>query len=297
MKLAGRRAFRSEIVTGERLQALAGVSVVPGHVRRFHRHLDRHAAVTVDFEEYGELDDTAIAQIARQRTIFVYTHELDAFIEHVWPRLDGGPYVLMTHNSDGGVDASRLPWLEHAGDRLERWYAQNLELRHGKLEPLPIGIANSMWPHGDLRALARVRSAPKDELVFLAFSPGTHPARRQLWESLRSAFPELPAQAPAPRGFRPYLADLARHRYCVCPRGNGIDTHRVWECLYLGVVPIVERSVHTDLWAERGLPLLQVDDWQEVEPAFLAGLDPVAPSPDLDLLRLSHYRELLAGRG
>jgi hypothetical protein len=37
-----------------------------------------------------------------------------------------------------------------------------------------------------------------------------------------------------------------RYKYVICPRGNGIDTHRVWEALYLGVVPVVH---HTSLMA------------------------------------------------
>ena len=27
--------------------------------------------------------------------------------------------------------------------------------------------------------------------------------------------------------------------FIVCPEGNGIDTHRFWECLYLGLVPVI----------------------------------------------------------
>jgi hypothetical protein len=70
----------------------------------------------------------------------------------------------------------------------------------------------------------------------------------------------------------------------------------VWECLYLGVVPIVERSTHTELWEKRGLPLLLIDDWREVNrerleweaERFAGAMTPEAR----EALRLSHYAAL-----
>lgn len=32
-------------------------------------------------------------------------------------------------------------------------------------------------------------------------------------------------------------------RYALCPRGYGVDTHRFYECIYLGCVPIVIRTL------------------------------------------------------
>jgi hypothetical protein len=62
-------------------------------------------------------------------------------------------------------------------------------------------------------------------------------------------------------------------------------------------VPIVERSVHTELWEERGLPLLVIDDWAEVTRERLEAEAPRferAFAPDsLAPLRLSHYAALV----
>jgi hypothetical protein len=297
-----RRAWlpRDEIVTGERLQALADISVVPRHVQDFHQNLERYTSDPVLLPSYEELTDRDVERLSEARRLFVYTHELRPFLEHIWPRLDGDGYVLITHNSDYEADDSYLPWLEAAGAKLTRWFAQNVMVRHPKLEPLPIGIANTMWKHGNLRALERAVAGaerPRDRLVFLHFNPGTHAPRKKVWETLRSSFPDLPPAPPPGRRFRAYLNDLARYRFCVCPRGNGIDSHRVWECLYLGVVPVVERSVHTELWAERGLPLLVIDDWSEVVPERLEAEAPRfegAFTPQARAaLRLSHYAALV----
>ena len=53
--------------------------------------------------------------------------------------------------------------------------------------------------------------------------------------------------APAPqKPFAEYLKDLRASYLCLSPAGDGIDTHRTWESLYLGTVPVVTRSVLTE---------------------------------------------------
>lgn len=51
---------------------------------------------------------------------------------------------------------------------------------------------------------------------------------------------------------------------CGCPEGNGFDTHRLWEPLYVGGVPIVRKNNYiSPLIAE--LPVLQVRNWAELQ--------------------------------
>jgi len=48
----------------------------------------------------------------------------------------------------------------------------------------------------------------------------------------------------------------------VCPRGNGIDCHRVWETLYLGRVPIIKKERAMRYFEE--LPIVFLDDWAQL---------------------------------
>ena len=48
---------------------------------------------------------------------------------------------------------------------------------------------------------------------------------------------------------------LARYGYVACPSGQGVDSHRVWEALYLGVTPIVIASSLAPLYDQ--LPVIQ----------------------------------------
>ena len=61
-------------------------------------------------------------------------------------------------------------------------------------------------------------------------------------------------------------------RYALCPRGCGVDTHRFYECIYLGCVPIVIRThtVFDRLYAPvTGFPCLVVERWADVTDELL----------------------------
>jgi hypothetical protein len=289
------------VITGERLQMLADVSLVSDATLAFQGGIDRHAADMVRFaDDPGELDATAIARLEAARSLFVYTHDVDAFIERAWPRMTAGGQVLITHNSDHEVADRHGRWLDGDGARLGRWFAQNATIAHPRLEPLPIGVSNTMWPHGNLRMLARAMrrqaNRRRSELIFLEFKAITHPSRAVAAQALAENFPggriDPDPSLPWPR----YLERLGNHVFSACPRGNGIDTHRVWESLYLGVFPVVERSALTDHWHALGLPLVLIDDWAEVTPARLAAeRDRLgAAAPGAAPLRLSWHAARIA---
>lgn len=61
------------------------------------------------------------------------------------------------------------------------------------------------------------------------------------------------------RMFADYMFAMRQYKYVLSPPGNGPDTHRTWEALLMGSIPIVERSAFEGLYAD--LPVLVVDDW------------------------------------
>ena len=293
----------SEIISGERVQHLAELTVISRATYDFHRGVTGFAAEILTFEHgMDELDEQAIERLCNARSLFLYTHDVDEFIDAVWPRLATRPTILITHNSDGEISARHAKWLDHGGGDVRYWMAQNVTVSHPRLHPVPIGVANSMWPHGDIRRLARamrraLRSRHRREpgSLFTQFSASTHPSRAAAADALRANFPaQFAGPSPSMR-WRQYLGLLATHQFSACPRGNGIDTHRIWESLYLGVVPVVERSVLSEHWSACGLPLVLIDDWREVTPERLrheaAALEP-AWNPGA--LQMSTYRAVVA---
>lgn len=59
-----------------------------------------------------------------------------------------------------------------------------------------------------------------------------------------------------------YASLVGEHRFVICPRGNGKDTHRFWEALYRGAIPIVLKDSWSLSLSILGIPFLGVNDFQ-----------------------------------
>ena len=51
--------------------------------------------------------------------------------------------------------------------------------------------------------------------------------------------------------------------FIASPEGNGIDCHRTWEAIYLGLIPIVNDNYLNRFFASLGLPIICTNDWNE----------------------------------
>ena len=192
------------------------------------------------FLEHCKKNNTLIVKI------FLYTHILTPFINGILPFLNKGlKYVLYIHNSDHSFTNEYQKLIK--SDVIKKIYTQNIDIDIDKKEDpndkitlLPIGIANSMWKHGDLLELYKIMSScyktKKEKDIYVNINPNTYSYRKDILDKIveKDSF-TLSTSKP----YKEYLKELSRHYFCLCIRGNGIDTHRFWESLYLGVIPVI----------------------------------------------------------
>lgn len=166
--------------------------------------------------------------------IYVKTDYLSDFFTVVFPKLSN--IILLTHNSDYTVDENHIQYLENP--KLLGWFAQNCQITHPKLFPIPIGIANSQWEHGNIDYLIQSMKSVKPKQNALYVNLGkTHPIRTQVLEYFEQ-HPTDNIIIENGLSYSDYLEHMKSFLYVCAPRGNGPDTHRLWEAAYLGVVPI-----------------------------------------------------------
>jgi hypothetical protein len=135
-------------------------------------------------------------------------------------------------------------------------------MKHSKVDFLPIGIANSMCTHGNLSIVeaARAKNIVKTQDFYFNFSLGTNLSERTacktILENQGLIFDSTMLE------FGTYLDKLSSYKYAICPPGNGIDCHRIWECIYLGVIPILLRSPCTEKIHTK-FPSVLLDRWED----------------------------------
>jgi len=107
----------------------------------------------------------------------------------------------------------------------------------------------------------------KDKLVYCNFSLNTHPVRSKLWQSVKGisyVYSEhMGEYCKYALTHEAFYTQLSKSKFCLAPRGNAIETFRMWDSLYLGTVPIVvhEAKFHDEL---EDLPILFIDDYSDL---------------------------------
>jgi hypothetical protein len=251
----------ADVITGERLQAIADLTISTAAITQFHGadNIRSKRKIDIPQNEAGQLlvpDQTFIDICDNAKTIFIYTHLLLYFKRYVAPHLSK-PYVLIVHNSDHGVGIDDLDLLNQP--TLTHCWAQNCEMAHTKLSPLPIGLENRQW--GETRVAQLVEAArhiDKHKLAYVNFSSSL-PSQVQASEIARKV-PGATIQSEA--AFEERICNLAQHKFCLCPRGVGIDSHEFWEALYLDCVAVIVKPDWTSAYSE--LPVLLLNTWDEL---------------------------------
>lgn len=216
---------------------------------------------------FDETGNTVVPeQVRHGNTIFLKTDFLSEFFSNIHPKI-ANPYILITHNGDLPVPREFGYMLNDP--KIIAWFGQNIEYSHPKLHAIPIGIANRYWGHGNINIVAEVQnlisSCTRNIFLYMNFSPSTYePVRPYVHQLFKNKeFCTVSGQ----KDFRSYLSDLARTKFVLSPRGNGLDCHRTWEALYMGAVPIVISSPIDPLF--EGLPVVIIHDWNEITREFL----------------------------
>lgn len=171
--------------------------------------------------------------------------------------------VLVTSESDDSVKVG-----ESLPQQVATWFSTNSS--HPEVNQLPLGLGNSycnVTAKADL--LAEYGGRTKTSLLYVNYRPETNPeVRMPLWNSFGSSDWNRSVTRHAGNVSKEeYVSALASHRFALCPRGNGIDTHRMWESLYVGTIPVVERDPALESFSD--LPILFVEKLEGLDPGFL----------------------------
>lgn len=214
--------------------------------------------------------------------------------------------VFITHNSDYHITNQ----IVSLGPKYRRWYTQNKDVVNDNIHSIPIGIENTKLivsdkSHNGLFS-SQVNGAlyksqlinkfsnlnlKKDKLVYLNFNVNTYPIERQYVMDMFKN--ESWVTHTNNLSIEQFYNEVAQHKFIFSPRGNGVDCHRTWEALYLGVIPIVKKSIHMNEFSD--LPILFIDNWSDVNEKMLHNFYEQVKdtSYNLDKLKISYWKNII----
>lgn len=150
-----------------------------------------------------------------------------------------------------------------------------------KLETFPIGVTSyeSNSPIHEILSNNNhfIKANERAELcwnysyeVYASFTQGNN---RSVREPLLSLLQNLPAEVKLKvKVDKPDFSDSGRIRFLsrlrsapmtLCPEGNGMDTHRLWETLYMGGTPVVKSNPKLN-HLYRQFPIIILKSWNQL---------------------------------
>jgi hypothetical protein len=269
------------IISGERLQMLCDVYC--GSIE----DLNRNPLIARDYNKHMVIDYIT-TEWDNPSVIFCYSCALQKFMDKLV--FLKNPCVLVSHNEDNNITDTYMDILNCP--KINKWFAQNIMIRHPKLHMLPIGIANAMWVHGNIDNFISVQrmNLPKLNDIYFYFTVETNQKEREMCKNI---LVHKGLTFGDHRGHLNYLVDLSTHKFAISPPGNGIDCHRIWECYYLKVIPVLLRSTFTEIVSEV-LPCILLDTWEDFDyNSIIPKYDELVKRLDDKLLDINYYKHLI----
>jgi hypothetical protein len=218
-------------------------------------------------DDYDNLQNTLDLSLVKDNDI-IYTHTM--YVEQLFALLNNIHHsvIIITHNSDRSVTGN-----EKWPGRIIKWFSTNVNYKRDFIESIPIGLENERWfPKLHKKDVMEWRLSQKKEyknLVYMNHNVNTNPNKRQEPYDLLAGKRWVTTDCGKNgQGFAEYINNIYRHNFVICPEGNGIDTHRVWETLYMGSIPIIKSCINFSFYQD--LPICYVDNWSDLTYDFLS---------------------------
>lgn len=236
-----------------------------------------------DLEEYSRLNN--VPKIIHAKSDLVeQLLRIQMFSTH--------KHILVAGNSDFNFKSVDL----FSPSIFNKFYLQNSFISNNQnIFTLPIGIENlCKGVNGIPRNLTCDTNWSEKNLSVMVgpFSP-THAERLNILDQIsnKNSMVTKYDEFVSPKQFARLMN---QHRYVLCPQGNGVDTHRFWESLYRGCVPIILKSKWSLSLDYLNIPMIQLEKWQDLEfevekfEDSFHGFDP----KKLSFLWLDYWQEL-----
>ena len=129
----------------------------------------------------------------------------------------------------------------------------------------------------------------KTENIFFNFNKNTNPNRIECYNKLKNKLPFLDNIKHLEN-----IKRLSKYKFCICPEGNGYDTHRLWECYYVQTIPIVLNTEFIQILIKHiNLPIIILNRWEDFSEKKLNYSNYNFDEKYYELLNFNYYKKLI----
>lgn len=170
-------------------------------------------------------------------------------------------------------------------ENVVHWFVVNNTVSHPKITTIPLGINGQ-------EALNDISQYPtQDPQNLLYVNLGATTMERIALMHHYSTIKWVTVESKVNR--ERYLGQISDHKYVLCPPGNGYETHRLWETLYMNRIPIVEDKTYTMYLFQHKFPVLFTPSFYALTKYKLNELHSESSSLISQALYFSYWKDLI----
>jgi len=212
-------------------------------------------------------------------TYYIPTDAIEIFIKKYLPNIQN-KFKIITGNSDLAVDYKIDKILTLLNNKyLIKMYSQNLLIRHKKLMNLPIGIDLHSRFSINRRGPGKILPKPFENIFIKTIKIKKIKKNKiycnfhfRLNLSRKDCLKKIPKNLCVFQNKKITQAqtwrEIKKYKFVACPDGNGVDTHRFWETVLLGSIPIILKT-NKLISLYKKMPVIIVKDWNIINHNFL----------------------------
>jgi len=279
---------KEEYIDGNKFEALGDIGFGDKYTTQLPLDVKRLATFLDNFEE------------PRLPLVYVDGDRIKKFFTLIKNR-DLKPFKLLSHNGDATFTQEDV---HNRPKCVKKWYGQNINAKNSEdIISLPIGLERPHWAkkshgkigykHTKLFQYAQ-EIIPKNKLCYINFNINTNKNKRAWIIPFFQKHPWCTIRLGGWKGnLDHYFKDCLSSHYILCPHGNGIDCHRNWEMLYLGVVPVMEDSYfHQKIFGD--MNVLIVDSFKVLNKELLTQkINSFKENKNREKLKFSYWENII----
>jgi hypothetical protein len=183
--------------------------------------------------------------------------------------------ILISGNSDYPITDELV---NSAPKNIIKWFAQNVLSNNNILEPIPIGIENKIESdrkgHGVCyydrvyikeKLLSRNIDQTPTKYIYCNFNINTNVTHRSNIKAFCNNINYIDVDN-CNLSLYDFFNKILDYKMVLCPAGNGVDTHRLWETIYSKRVPITVRVGDFKIYElYKKLPIIILEDIKQLD--------------------------------
>lgn len=214
-----------------------------------------------DFEILDAHKIETISRLRASQILFINSDQLDSVLEKHFHDISAS--VLITGNSDANMTHMRI-----LPKSVKLWLSQNSTLPQSlSHRTIPIGIEDASFGRLGLKFHYQFVGGHRKQKVFVPAMSPTNEVRVITRKLTTNEIFEVSDTYLNP--FQ-YSKKIRAFQFTLCLEGNGFENHRIWETLYLNAFPVMLRTSFSENLKSLGLPILLIDDIQDVSLKLLS---------------------------